>query len=833
MAQKTEIQPGRPGTSNVAVALALSVGATLLSASFLATAAPALAEPARFDLAGPRLAVTVTHAGATLPITQTPNLSPGDQLSIRADLPAGQSVHYLLIAAFLRGATNPPPKSWFHRADTWTRQGQGGLKLTVPADAQQLVVFLAPQTGGDFATLVDAVRGRPGAFVRASQDLDQASLDRSRLDVFLADVRAAEGDPDRLKAISPLLARSLDIKFDPSCLDKAPELQAPCLTSGEDALVLNDGHSVSIVEALTSGPSADLAVQLSATPQAGFGAYSPYVGAAMDIARIFDSFRTAQYQYIPALAVAQGDELALVLNTPPSFHDPKSVLVAALPAIEPPQPPPLRPVDPKTAYCAERPGLALAAEGAPLVFSTAYAHDLVLHLKGETGASFDAPLKADPQAGGLVADTSGLDAAKFGGTLEASVHGVWGFEPFVGPTYRLQTATSNGWRLADQDAGALIVGRTDTVRLEGGDPACVQAVDLQAGSGPPTALDWKAQPPAALSVETPLEGAEPGPAKILIRSYGQAAPQALPVETFAQAGRLDAFDLHAGDAAGVLKGVRLDEVKTLSLHGIAFEPGLLSSADGVDALALTTSDALGVQALKVGETSTAKVELKDGRTLRLKTTVQPARPDVILIDRSVAAPSAPAPLPIRLGGGDQLPQGGVLTFSIRAAPPTRLANGDRIEVADADGAVVATLTTADGLMVEDPKVAIATLDTGKLGEMSGPLRFRLVDADGAGDWRPLTTVVRLPRLTGLTCAGGHEGGCMLSGARLFLIDAVSADPTFDHAVRAPEGFTGAELPVPHPVGSLLYIRLHDDPASVDAVALPARETAATARRPAP
>jgi len=41
--------------------------------------------------------------------------------------------------------------------------------LTVPKDAQQLLVFLAPETGGDFNTLVNAVRGRPGAFVRTSR----------------------------------------------------------------------------------------------------------------------------------------------------------------------------------------------------------------------------------------------------------------------------------------------------------------------------------------------------------------------------------------------------------------------------------------------------------------------------------------------------------------------------------------------------------------------------------------------------------------------------------------------------------------------------------------
>ena len=61
--------------------------------------------------------------------------------------------------------------------------------MTVPQDAQQALLFLAPETGGDFNTLRNAVRGRPGAFVRASQDLNQASLDRSRLETYLDDVK--------------------------------------------------------------------------------------------------------------------------------------------------------------------------------------------------------------------------------------------------------------------------------------------------------------------------------------------------------------------------------------------------------------------------------------------------------------------------------------------------------------------------------------------------------------------------------------------------------------------------------------------------------------------
>src|ERR1039457_2108987 len=182
----------------------------------LAAVAAAHADPAPFDLAGPSLEVKVTRGLKTLPVSEVPNLAAGDRLWIHADLPATQSAHYLMVAAFLRGSTNPPPESWFFRCETWTRKcAQEGLTVTVPEDAQQLLLFLAPETGGDFKTLVNAVRGRPGAFVRTSQDLTQATLDRSRLEIYLAAIRALNAaDPAKLKETAPLLARSLAIKID-------------------------------------------------------------------------------------------------------------------------------------------------------------------------------------------------------------------------------------------------------------------------------------------------------------------------------------------------------------------------------------------------------------------------------------------------------------------------------------------------------------------------------------------------------------------------------------------------------------------------------------------
>jgi hypothetical protein len=170
--------------------------------------------------------------------------------------------------------------------------------------SRQRTGSLAPETGGDFATLRKFVSTRPGAFVRASQDLNLASLDRMRLERYLADVReTAMKDPEKLEERTKLLARSLNIKVDPTCFDKPANEQATCLTSKSDQMVLTDGHTQSMVAAVTSGASVDLMNQLSSSAAAGAGYFSPYVGAVIDIIRILDNLHTAEYQYIPALSL--------------------------------------------------------------------------------------------------------------------------------------------------------------------------------------------------------------------------------------------------------------------------------------------------------------------------------------------------------------------------------------------------------------------------------------------------------------------------------------------------------------------------------------------------
>src|SRR4029077_7499058 len=261
----------------------------------------ARADSGAFDLIGPKVDVRVQRAGVTLPIAQVPNLQPGDRLWVHPDLPDSQSVHYLMVVVFLRGATNPPPESWFTRAETWTKRfHEEGIFVTVPADAEQAIVLLAPETGGAFSTLRAAVRGKPGAFVRAAQDLQQLSLDRSRLEAYLEAVRETSAvDPEQLKTRTTMLARSLNIKLDQPCFDKPTAQQVPCLTQNTDQMVLDDQHSQSMVASLTTGAPTDLLTQLSATPTARGGYYSPYVGAVVDVVRILSTAHTAQYQYIP------------------------------------------------------------------------------------------------------------------------------------------------------------------------------------------------------------------------------------------------------------------------------------------------------------------------------------------------------------------------------------------------------------------------------------------------------------------------------------------------------------------------------------------------------
>jgi hypothetical protein len=499
--------------------------------------------------------------------------------------------------------------------------------------------------------------------------------------------------------------------------------------------------------------------------------------------------------------------------------------VTALPAIEEAQLPPLHAVDPQAIFCARKAGLVLPVEGAPLVFSTHYVHDVALTLTGSDGHRIELPASADARQGGFVIDITTLGKANLGDAVVGTLHGFWGFDQYQAPTFHLVNAQLKPWALPASDQGALVVGREGTVHLTADSVGCVDKIMLRDSAGKELKVDWKPVKPDAEEVKLPLEEAAPGPVTLVVSQYGTTDTQQVALNTFSEAAHLTGFALHSGDASGTLKGTRLDEVASLTLNGIAFSPGSAGSLTGpssAEELPMMAGDVQAAAALKAGDASVTKVILKDGRSFTLNGHIDEPRPSVTLIAKSIQPSQAGLASHIALSDSDQLPQDSELVFSVRAVLPQAFTRTAQIEVATADGAFSSVLSIGAGtMMLADAHVAVARLDPAKAFGPSafGPLRFRVV-ADGvSGSWLPLATLVRLPRLTSLECPQTADVACRLSGTDLFLIDSVSADPQFHSPVQVPDGFPGNSLPVPHPASGELFVRLRDDPAIVNAATL--------------
>jgi hypothetical protein len=778
-----------------------------------------------FDLAGPKVDVHVKRGNVTLPIAEVPNLMPGDRLWIHPDLPPSQSEHFVLVVAFLRGVTNPPPPEWFTRVETWTREARSeGVFVTVPAEAQQALIFLAPETGGDFNTLRKAVHDRPGTFVRAVQNLQAAGWDRMRVESYLNQVKVtSQTDLKLLKEHAEMATRSLGLKLEQRCFDKPIDQQASCLAQNPEGLVLDDANTQSLVSQLTGGDTAALMNAISSSPMGGAGAYSPYVGAIVDTARILSSLHTAHFQYIPALAMPSNDSLNLRLNTPPSFRNPKSVVVVALPPLGPAKPEPLHPVAPGDKFCAQKPGLVLPAEGAPMVFASQLAHDLTLHIEPPAGSkqpAIDLAVTADPGKGGLaLKEPAPLLPA---GELTSVIRGKWGFDDWTGPQFHLLSPKPGGWTLAAADESALVVGREDTLHFEGQNTLCVEKVEEQAGDEKPVKLMWTSPKPEALEVVVPMKDAKPGPVTVSVYQYGIEKPETVAMTAFSDAASLDRLTLSAGDPVALLKGTRLDEVAKAELDGIAFTPATLSRVEDHDQLLMKA--ATSTARLDLGKHHVARIELKDGRMLRAPATVDPPRPQAVLLNRAVQSDASAAASPVQLGSPDDLPLEGRLVFFLKSTVPAKFPRSEKVELAAADGSFATVLSLADGsLMLEDAKTAMGSVEPlNRFGSSAfGPIHIRVVSADGTtGDWLPLGTLVRLPGFKELRCPRATAKPCTLTGSNLFLAASISGTQDFNNAADVPPDFTGTQLSVPHPAGGVLYLKLRDDPATVQTLTLP-------------
>jgi hypothetical protein len=594
---------------------------------------------------------------------------------------------------------------------------------------------------------------------------------------------------------------------------------------------------------------------------AGAGLYSAYVGAIVDLVRIMSGLHTAKYQYIPAISFPNGEALNLRLNTPPSFHDPKSVIVIGLPAIQDSVPPPLRPADPKEISCLLKPAVVLPVEGAPLVFSTAYAHDLVLHLDGP-GPGTDIPVTADAFKGGLILahiparrplsldPASSEDAASAPSnphpgppstpttptppttsTVTGIVKGYWGFDPFTGPVLNLQETPGKDWKFVD--AKTLIAGEDNHLTLTSTGAGCIDKITVDTAAGKQIDTQWKlTAQPATIDVTASLKSFDPGDLHLTIRQYGKDKPDTISTRTYSEPATLKALELHAGDTTADLTGTSLDQVQHLTINDLTFTPAPPNTPSNQDTaspvpassnpditLRLTLPPNSQAPKLTVGERLTAHLSLKDGRTLTLPVTVSPPRPSVTLLSKSIGqSPDTP----IHLADHDDLPVNAQLTFSLKSATPFPRAG--QLEIANADESLRTTLTVSSGsLVLQNPHTLLATLDPLKAFGTSafGPLLLRPISPDGTtGDWLPLVTLVRLPTLKDLHCPADTTQLCTVSGSSLYLVDSIATDSDFSTPTTVPEGFVGDTLSLPHPPKSGFYLKLRDDPSAANSVTLP-------------
>jgi hypothetical protein len=873
-----------------------------LTVLLLCCSRPGHAVDARFDLIGPKIDVRVTRGDQTLPIASVPNLQPGDKLWIHPDLPPTQSVKYLLICVFLRGNTNPPPDNWFIRIETWDPKVRSeGTFVTVPTEAQQAVLFMAPETGGDFSTLRSAVRGKPAAFVRASQDLIEAGFEEARIEKYVASIRRVPpSDPAELQKHSDLLARTLALKPNSDCFKRPIDTQFTCLTQTGSQVVLDDGHGQTISEAL-NGPTSDLISQASYTQAGGAGAYSAYVGAIVDMVRIVGNLHTAQYQYIPAISFPQGEAMNLRLNTPPSFHNPKSVLVIALPAVQPAAPPPLRPAEANEVACLIKPSVVLPIEGAPLVFSTDFAHQLVLHLNTPPGAPAepDIPLTPDAYSGGLVLERN-LDhrsllrdpllpqaeppqpaqpnpfahpeTAKPAAPppkpqpepvlLTGTIQGRWGFDAYHGPSVPLQQLPGSDWTIvpdpsADPTTGTnLIAGHTAHLLLTSTGSACIHTITAHpaVASGVPSpelTIPFKPQPkpdqPNLIELTLPLEHeSTPGDLHLAIQQFDQPKADQVAARTFSEPAHVDSLELHAGDKTIVLKGTRLTEIDRLTLGDLVFFPAPEASDDAqtgdpggeTGTLHFVLPAKAPAPATHIDDHLIAKLSLRDGRSVTVPVVVSSPRPVINLLSKTSSPPAASS---ITLTNPDDLALNSLLTFTLKS--PNVFPRNGQVEIETTDGTLrtVLTLAPSGGLLLQDPHTVVATLDPLRSFGPSafGALHMRAVfpiqththgdapqppkpdaDTEPTSDWLPLVTLVRLPTFTQLQCPADSTQACTVTGSNLFLLADISTTPAFDAPQPVPDGYTGTTLTVPHPSAATLFLKLRDDPATIDSAILP-------------
>src|SRR5262249_39575520 len=155
--------------------------------------------------------------------------------------------------------------------------------------------------------------------------------------------------------------------------------------------------------------------------------------------------------------------------------------------------------------------------------------------------------------------------------------------------------------------------------------------------------------------------------------------------------------IHAGDSQGVLSGGRLDQVAGLTLQGVTFTPGKLTTGKGGDLLTMVAQDTQAAAAFSAQSNLKGQVALKDGRSFDLTTLVEAARPSVKLIGRSVQSSASANHSNIELTDANELPEDSKLVFSLRAQSPATFARDETLEIATGDESFSTSLSVGNGI----------------------------------------------------------------------------------------------------------------------------------------
>lgn len=773
-------------------------------------------DDARFDLAGPQVSVSVTRGTVTLPIAQVPSLLANDRLNVRADLPKTQSNHLVVVVAFLRGATNEPPDDWFTRIDPWKLKTGDWTTIAVPAGAENVVLFLAPETGGDFGTLRGAVKRNPGLFQRAVATLNKASLQQQRIQRYLSEMQpVANDDETPIKLRSDKLAAALALTPNGECFSKPVAEQLDCLTQQSENLLLDDGHGQTIADAISTGASSDF---INEAAQSDGGTYSAYVGTLIDLIHLVGSLHTAQYRYIPAISFPEGAALNLRLNASPSFNNPKSVIVVALPMIGTSDVAHFRFSPSALSFCLRNPNAFIPLTGVPNLFVTAYAHNLQLVMRSPA-ADAHLPLKLDALAGGLVptdaiAHPTGASdeqaAASSALLISGRLEGQWGFDSFQGPPVLLQPRPSLSWHLEGSDT--ITAGVDSSLTLQSDGASCIQSITLSGGNLHDTALTYSSVDANHVHMQLPLKDEPSGDYTLKVRQYGLTTPQRVSFKAYASRPSFSAVLLGTDPDRAVLVGKDVTGVVSVRIGSTTYAPEPAASEDA--SVQLHASDAPGAVDAAIGT-----VTLSDGRLMDVPVRQENAGAKLTLLSLQAVEKVQDDNVSIELGAADDISLHSMLHFVVQSSGP--FPRTQRIEVATSDGSPNVSLSiSANTLILEDRNTAVAHLDLDEaFGESAfGELRFRSVPGDGTyGSWIKLGRLVRRPRITSIICTANGKPVCLLKGSELFLVKAFSSTPDFAHAVTVPAGFDGQRFAVPRlssQRGEAVYVQLRDDPGSV-------------------